>query len=96
MIEFREILTMLCHLFDSTNIAVLVVKLENRWTLELEIIYVAPVQKISEHLFFFSVGPCMAKLCPFFDLALKHCQNDNLKTAIARILIFGIWLGINV
>ena len=49
----------------------LVVKLENRLSLELEILYIASVQKISEHVFFFSVGPCMAKLCPFFNSVIK-------------------------
>ena len=42
----------------------------------------------------------MVKLCPIFDSAIitieKHCQHDILRTAGVRILIFGIWLGINV
>ena len=65
---------------------------------ELEILYGASEQKISEHVFFFffflvgvgGVGPCMAKLCPFFDSVIKSCQHDILRTARARILIY-IW-----
>ena len=42
----------------------------------------------------------MTKLCPFFDSAIitieKPCQHDILRTAEARIFIFGIWLEINV
>ena len=56
--------------------------------------------KNKQKLFLFSVGPCMAKLCPFLDSAIitieKTCQHDNLRSAWARILIFGVWLGINV
>ena len=43
----------------------LVVKLENPLSLqEIEILYVASVQKISKHIFFFAVRPSLAKLCP--------------------------------
>ena len=74
--EFHEILTGLCPFFDFTNIALLlVVKLENGLSWELEILYVASVQKTSEYVFFFSVSPCMAKLCPFFDSAVKIFVN---------------------
>ena len=43
----------------------LVVKLENPLSLQkIEILYVASVQKISKHIFFFAVRPSLAKLCP--------------------------------
>ena len=73
-----------------------VVKLENRLSQELEILYIASVQKISEHVFFFG-PPSYSKVMPLFRLGHKKpCQYDNLRTAKARILIFGIWPGINV
>ena len=38
----------------------------------------------------------MAKLCPFYDFTLiaieKPSQHDILRTALTRILTFGIWL----
>ena len=58
----------------------LVVILENRLSQELELLYVASVQKISEHVFF-SVGPNITKLCPFFDSAIitieQPCQHES-------------------
>ena len=42
----------------------------------------------------------LTKFCPFFDFTIiameKPCQHDILRTTWARILIFGIWLRINV
>ena len=42
----------------------------------------------------------LTKLCPFFDFTIiamgKPCQHDILRTAWTRILIFGIWLRINI
>ena len=55
---------------------VLVVKLKNRLSEELENSYVAP---------------STAKLCPLFDAAIVHvaiekpCQHDILRTARARV-----------
>ena len=70
---------------------------EHRLSWEFENLYVASVQKISEPIFFL-VGSSMAKLCPFFDSATiaieKTLSIDYLENRL--ILIFGIWLGINV
>ena len=79
-------MTGLCPFFDFTNIALLlVVKLENGLSYELEILYVASVQKNKQTHIFFSVGPFMAKLCPLFDSTIigmgKLCQHDILRIA---------------
>ena len=42
----------------------------------------------------------LTKVCPFFDSTIiameKLCQHDIVKTDSARILIFSIWLRINI